>query len=135
MTRINATEKFLKDHGIEEWGDYNHPPRPFQECSMNEFWAKVSGYGFGEWESRQVWLEKGAHYTSPTTDVYLMAYHDKIFMINIEYSPKRKGFDSWQPRCWRVGCIHDWYDVGDRRGNHVRTCKKCGYMYYYDSSG
>jgi hypothetical protein len=40
---ILPNEKFLKDHGIEDWGRFNVCPTPIARCDMDDFWRKVLG--------------------------------------------------------------------------------------------
>ena len=130
MNKIDATEKFLKDHGIEDWGNFNQHPTPCVKSTIEEFWRTVSIYGFGPSEFRQVFLDNYMQ------GVHLVAYHDRIYMIHVEYSYDNTTRESkYEPECWRVGCLHEWSEVSTIYGDHWRTCKKCGYKYCYDSSG
>jgi hypothetical protein len=131
---IEITEKFLKDHGIENWGDFNHYPTPCVETDFNDFLGWFSSYGISQIEFRQVYLgDKNDWITS----VHIIPYYAVIFMIAIDWNYNREtGKSEYTPRTWKIGCQHDFEEIrATRYGEHWRKCKKCGYEYYYDSSG
>lgn len=121
--------KFLKDHGLESWGGINLPPTPRVEVDIGRFWASFSEYGIPDLEFDQVYLE------NILTSVHYIIYHNVIYMIAVNYSYNRETGSVWGPQCWLVGCQHKWTGVSTPRGEHIDTCVKCGYSWYYDSSG
>ena len=59
------TEKFLKDHGVTDWGTFNIAPTPIKKIDISDFWREYYSYGFGnprDQEYRQV-----AVYIAPLT--------------------------------------------------------------------
>jgi len=124
----DKNEKFLKDHGITTWGNYNNPPLPYKECDISEFWDKFSSYGIRDNEFRQIYLDR------KVTDVHILIYHDAIFMIQVDPKFTLGIGNKYTPICYLVGCDHDFESRSTIRGEGTATCKKCGYSYSYDSS-
>lgn len=122
-------EKFLKDHGCTTWGDYNNPPLPYKECDISEFWGKFRSYGIRDMEFRQVYLGK-----KQIENVNVLIYSDVIYMIKVDYAYNPQTGTRYTPRCYLVGCDHDWVIDTNIRGIGKQTCKKCGYCESYDSS-
>lgn len=123
------SEKFLKDHGCTTWGNFNNPPLPYAECNISEFWGKFLSYGIKETEYRQVKLDK------PYNDgVHILVYSDVIYMIKVDWNYSKEAGTIYTPKCYIVGCDHDWNVMTDIHGLGKRTCKKCGYWENYDSS-
>jgi len=121
--------KFLKDHGITEWGNFNNPPLPYKECDISEFWGKFLSYGIRENEFRQVHLE-----SKSVSNVHILIYYDVIYMINVKYEYTKDFKSKYTPICYIVGCDHEFETHANIRGEGTATCKKCGYSYGYDSS-
>jgi hypothetical protein len=125
----NRDEKFLKDHGVTTWGNFNNPPLPYKECDISRFWDKFSSYTTRDSEFRQVFLDE-----KRTTNVHILVYHDEILMIQVNYEYTNASGVKYTPVCYLVGCDHDFESNATIRGEGTSTCKKCGYSYNYDSS-
>jgi hypothetical protein len=119
-----VTPKFLQDHGILSWGNFNTPPEPYEGCDASEFWRHVFSYGFGDYtEFRQVTIDDKSH------QVHLVIYHDTIFMIDT-FSEQSKISASF----YRVGCKHHYKSENIGKCLHRLICEHCGYSQIIDSS-
>jgi len=124
---VEKNEKFLKDHGIESWGDFNDAPIPYRKCDISEFWRSFSFKTVLDIEYRQAKLEKNRH-----DSFKIVTFSDAIYIINVEWVYPNK--PEWIATCYLVGCDHE-YTIKDLGGcDHIATCKKCGYSYGYNSS-
>lgn len=118
-------EKFLKDHGITNWGTYDTFPIPFKEIPIEKFWKKFSIYGISDDnEFRQLSID------GIKRSVHIIIHHDKIFAI---YVKTKDGVVT--PICYLIGCDHSFEYTTIGRCLHRLTCRKCGYSYEEDSSG
>lgn len=120
------TEKFLKDHGVTDWGTFNIAPTPIKKIDISDFWREYYSYGFGnprDQEYRQVALE------GRLVIGHILVYHDKIFLIEARYSGV-----TVLGEAWLIGCDHKFQLVNTGRCLNQLTCTECGYSYEVDSS-
>jgi hypothetical protein len=102
-------ESMLHKYGCTTWGDYNHPPLPYEECDISEmggFWSMFSSYGFPDSknvEFRQVYLKE-----KYIESVHILIYFDRIYMIKVDRIKTSNNKWSDIPKCYRVGCKHDY---------------------------
>lgn len=136
MSEFQRDESFMKKYGVADWGGFNQPPTPYEECDVSEmggFWSMLNSYGFPNSENtefRQVHLKDKPYIQS----VHIFIYFDKIFMIKVDRI--QTGPNEWKdvPTCYRVGCRHEYADkiLNSRTGDCESTCKKCGFTYRYN---
>ena len=126
------SENFINKYGIADWGDFNHPPTPYQECDVSEmfgFWHMIDTYGFPNAEFRQVYLDDAKY----TQNVHICIWFDRIFMFKVD---RIKVGDDYKeiPKCYRIGCVHEYDDkiLNSRSGDCEKICRKCGFTYQYN---
>jgi hypothetical protein len=125
-------EKFLKQHGIIDWGDFNHPPTPYEICDPEEsggLWMKIHKYGFPkDSEFRQVYLDR-----KYGESVHLFVWDDVIYMFKVNIIKENNLKYKDIPIVYRVGCKHEYTSAQISKYSDYRaTCKKCGYSYVYN---
>jgi hypothetical protein len=125
-------EKFLKDHGIVSWGDFNHPPTPYEKCDPEEmggFWMHLSTWGIREeLEFRQVYLDKPY-----IESIHLYIWHDAIYIVRVNRVEVERCKWKDVPTIYKVGCKHEYTEEKISQYSDYRaTCKKCGYSYTYN---
>lgn len=129
----NRDKDFMSNHGLITWGDYNHPPEPFEQVdptTMHGFYNTLGSYGVKDIEYRQVYLDK-----KYVEGVHLFIYPHVIYMYKTDRI-KIEGKFEWHdiPTVYLVGCKHEFLEKAHPNFKSVSTttCIKCGYTYTYD---
>lgn len=141
-------EELQKAKWLEDFGDYNTMPQPYQEIDEDSFWYYWETSNKRGCEFRQVanvdkhyylrniyifWCEDSGIAVMPPQDWTT----DETRFARIRYKDK--------PRFFRIGCKHEWVELKPEeaakqgihhlgRNYHVEMCKKCGMIREYDSS-
>lgn len=132
--KLIRDDEFNVPNWIENFGNYNHLPKPAIPCSIEEFWFHMAYYTPTHTDFRQVYLEGEGQAVFNTK---LFIFHDRAYAIVIR--------SNGQTQAYRLGCVHQWNELGQdqcRSRNirhegqcwHVYECPKCKTIKVEDSS-
>lgn len=134
-------------------GSYNYLPEPYAPCDIGEFYYRFFSYDPEVIEFRQCEAPWEAKPVLPRTyrgvhNCRIFWFHDIAYALFVPDKWEHKGWvcryvDT--PRCYRIGCEHDWVELGQRECSergivhfgmcfHVEECKKCFLVQSFDSS-
>lgn len=130
--------KIEKPDWIENMGNFNNLPTPFQEESEKEFQAIFSTYSPEYIDFRQVQIADPDGHNKHTRDVHIFFFCNVAFAM-VHPTPG-------QPtRYFRIGCHHVWEGMTEQqmkdlhippldRYEHISICNRCGSIHRVDSS-
>jgi len=146
MWELVPMEEWFQPVWVDDIGDYNRMPRPYEQCSSDEYYQHAGTYHPQYVESRQV-LDLVQNETF--NNVTIEWYNDRAYVIRypIEWhlDKNNKMVYDEPVRFYRVGCQHDYVELNSEecrsinvvhfgRCYHVERCSKCGKVRQFDSS-
>lgn len=110
---------------IEDLGNFNSLPSPRVKSTFQEFIRYYLQYSPDYLDSRQIFNKK---------DVTLLAEYSLYFYRDRGYAVSWNREDPSKSEVYRLGCVHEYEEVRSSGFYHEYVCKKCGQIFYQDTS-